>query len=68
MVADRWDMGVGRQAGFLPKYRVKSFTAKALVDSSVTLRVIDRDGESITETFSLNGLAEVLQRLPCAAK
>jgi hypothetical protein len=63
---NRWDMSTGNKMGFLPMDQVRPFTAEALQSGTVTLRVIDRDGDTVTDTFKLDGLTEALKWLPCA--
>ena len=45
---------------------MKDFTGQALKGKTVILRATDSDGETITETFQLAGLADALKKLPCA--
>ena len=47
---------------------VKTFTTMAQTAGSVVVRVTDRDGDVVTETFKLDGLVEALRTLPCAEK
>ena len=67
-VAKGWDMATIHKAAFIPMSQVKTFTSMAQTADSVTLRVMDRDGDVVTETFRLDGLAEALRTLPCATR
>jgi hypothetical protein len=67
-VSKGWDIATSHKAAFIPMSEVKTFTAAALTAESVTLRVTDRDGDVVTESFKLDGLAEALRTLPCAAR
>jgi hypothetical protein len=67
-VSKDWDMSTSHKGAFIPMSDVKTFTASALTATSVLLRVMDRDGDVVTETFKLDGLAEALGTLPCAAR
>lgn len=51
---------------FLPMHLVDEFTERAKKASRVVMRVVDVDGEVLTDTFSLMGLTAALRRLPCA--
>jgi hypothetical protein len=67
-IGTRWDLSTSHEAAFLSMENVEAFTAQSLQAATVTLRVTDRDGETITDRFSLNGLAAALKQLPCAAR
>jgi hypothetical protein len=68
VVNDSWNLSTTHRSGFLPKKDTQKFTTQALTAGTVTLRVTDRDGDRMTETFKLDGLAEALRQLPCAAR
>lgn len=68
MVAGDWDMSTNHEIGFVPMHHVQAFTAGALKSATVILRATDNDGETVTESFKLDGLAEGLKLLPCAMK
>lgn len=61
----RWDIATTHRGAFLPVGRVREFTQEALIAQKVVLRVIDRDGDVLTDTVSLNGLRDALRQLPC---
>ena len=44
---------------------VREVTRDALKANTLVLRVTDRHGEQVIESFTLNGLAEALRSLPC---
>jgi hypothetical protein len=62
---DVWDMLTSHQGAAIPIRMVAEFTTQAMVAQRVVLRVTDRDGEQLTDTFSLNGLTKALPQLPC---
>ena len=53
------------RTGFLSMSEAQTFTAAALTNSTVTLRVTDRDGSTITDSFKLDGIRTRLMTLPC---
>jgi len=61
----RWDMATGKHAAFIPMGEVAKFTKDAQSVARVTLRVTDRDGEALTDVFSLQGLSAALRSLSC---
>jgi hypothetical protein len=67
-VSSRWDISTSKEMGFLPMGKVRAFITQAKQSSTVVLRVTDRDGEMITDSFKLDGLSEALRALPCAVK
>ena len=63
--SQRWDMATEKRAAFMPIGEVANFTNEARSVAKVTLRVTDRDGEALTDVFSLQGLSEALRSLSC---
>jgi len=62
-----WDIAANHKAAFLPIRSVRAFTEKAVTAKTITFRVSDGDGETVTDTFTLTRLADALKQLPCAA-
>lgn len=61
-----WGAMTGNRGWWMPMSLVTSFIETAKTRSEVTLRVVDPlDGETLTATFSLRGLGNALERLPC---
>ena len=65
-VAGQWEIEREHQSAYLPLRDVEAFTRQALTAQSVLLRVTDVDGDSVTTTIKLDGLAEALKTLSCA--
>ena len=63
----RWPMFPSSEAAWMPMHQVGGFVAEARTARTLALRVIDPlDGETITNTFSLEGFGAALDRiLPC---
>jgi hypothetical protein len=65
-VTRQWDLQRSHKDAYMPMSDVQAFTQEALTAETVLLRVTDVDGDSITASFKLDGLAEALKTLPCA--
>ena len=52
--------------GLMPMVHVEAFTKRALTAASVVLRVQDNDGQTVANTFLLEGLGAALRQLRCA--
>jgi tetratricopeptide (TPR) repeat protein len=61
-----WDVLTGHKGAALPISGVEKFTEQALRSSNIVLRATGRDSGSATVQLPLAGLAEALQKLPCA--
>lgn len=61
----RWLLTTNHEGVSLPKQRTAAFTELALSASTLALQVTDTDGEQLTDAFSLDGLSDALQMLPC---
>jgi hypothetical protein len=61
-----WETATNHRAAFVPTKQIKPFTAAALEQPSIVLRVTDKDGDRVTVTFKLDGLADALKQLSCA--
>jgi hypothetical protein len=55
-----------RYRRFLPIRDITSFTQQALAGDTIAVRVTDSEGDTIADSFKLNGLADALKALPCA--
>jgi hypothetical protein len=63
-----WNMLTNHKGAALPMAQVDSFIRKALTSKTVVLRVVDKDGDTLTSEYSLDGLTEGLSNLPCAQR
>ena len=63
----RWTMLPSSEAAWMPMHLVNDFVAEARTARTLALRVTDPlDGETITNTFSLEGFGTALDRIiPC---
>lgn len=61
----RWDLTSARTVGFLAGRAAQQLTAQALKSKQIVLRANDRDGDSETATFNLEGAADALKQLSC---
>ena len=67
LVDGLWRLDGSRRTGSMRPNQINGFVTAALANETVTLRVTGQDGNSVTETFALFGLADALKTLPCAA-
>ena len=64
-LVEQWPLTKSRKSAVMPISEVAPFTWSARSAESVVLRVTDRDGDTVTETFMLDGFADALQTIPC---
>ena len=67
LVDGLWGLDGSRRTGSMRPSQINGFVKAALANETVALRVTGQDGNSVTETFALFGLADALKTLPCAA-
>lgn len=62
---EAWELMPNSESAWMPMRGVWSFTKRAARAATVTVRVIDRDGEQLTDSFVLDGLMQALPFLQC---
>jgi hypothetical protein len=65
-VSQVWDISTDHEAAYMPVRLVSAFLAAASREPTITLRVTDHDGDTVTSTFSLDGFSDAVALLPCA--
>lgn len=60
-----WSLSTNNQAAFVPRGDIRTLITQGLANPSLIIRATDRDGDTVTGEFKLEGFAEALKHLPC---